>query len=385
MPNDVQVDLAFRPSGYTPIPRFGGSLAPLGLHSKWRFLRRKKGLQKIPLAMHMALNPHTLTVISRRLGVPGAPPDPAFTIPLGAVLNRKISRPLKTGMKRFLRSHKKVILVSHGRSWYRAGVVSKIYQDLMTAIGKKYIDGIIVARDCPSRIHLPNGKILFLDKQSWCFQMGGNGQSDVLLEESVKLLLTDGRSIDTFEAIACTKPMLVIPVYLEQHVNAYHLLLTGMALTLETVTLIKGEVTRSLRKIVVDMDSSFKKNSKNMSETLRECAKSGCNLVDLLQVAFPFSRSADRSFEGQPDHQSSPPRFRPVLTPLEVNAPWETPRNSWAMQELVQELEPYQRVSTPSSENTLHEPASPVSIGPAIREVASQLHWERSQTQGDTG
>ncbi|XP_013097632.2 UDP-glucosyltransferase 2 [Stomoxys calcitrans] len=83
-------------------------------------------------------------------------------------------------------------------------------------------------------------------------------QSDILAEEKVKLFISHAGLLSTFEAVHYGKPMLVLPIFFDQNLNANNAKEKGFALRLDMATLTEQQFKNSILELMKNRSYSEK-------------------------------------------------------------------------------------------------------------------------------
>ncbi|XP_055640860.1 UDP-glucosyltransferase 2-like [Toxorhynchites rutilus septentrionalis] len=106
--------------------------------------------------------------------------------------------------------------------------------------------------DLPENVHLDN----------WL------PQNDVLAHPKIKLFINHGGIFGAQEAINWAKPMLIVPIYGDQHRNAFKLQQAGVAITLAKDNITSDSLLETILQIV--NNTSFQQNVNHLSGLFRD-------------------------------------------------------------------------------------------------------------------
>ncbi|GLH07820.1 UDP-glucuronosyltransferase, partial [Gryllus bimaculatus] len=93
-------------------------------------------------------------------------------------------------------------------------------------------------------------------------------QADILAHPNVRLFITHGGLMGTQEAVHWGVPMVVVPFFGDQHLNARNYVQRGLAVRLDSAAFTREQLRDALRTVLGD--SSYRENARRLSEQFRD-------------------------------------------------------------------------------------------------------------------
>ncbi|CAH1763736.1 14266_t:CDS:2 [Entrophospora sp. SA101] len=220
------------------------------------------------------------------------PLSPVYT-EIGPILSDNYP-PLTPEVKTFLDNHPRTMFISLGTFVYTTKKnIGILLQSFIEATENGVIDGVIWGlatvgvEEIPETITLSNGKELntmyIINNQHPNIQiLSFAPQFSILAHENCKLFLSHAGAGSSHEAMYNGKPMLVMPIALDQHGNAERLEnMAGVSLTLSKTKLNVKEILIKIRRLL--SEEKFKINSERMKSLTRINSKRKHRAADLIE------------------------------------------------------------------------------------------------------
>ena len=243
-------------------PFYGGLIAPLGLHPQLFHhivymykLSRRRQEHRTAFSFLTPSGPRYMVLANTFFPLDQHRDLRPSLIPVGPVLND--ATPISDQrMAFFIQTHTRIALVRHGMSISCADATEDLVAGLLRAVEAGYIDGVIAT--------VPEYPIIedaysVIEKYSWFQQLDTTDSRAVLDHPHTKLLVCDGTPYDTLEAVVHGKPMIVIPVFIDQRANTSNLRKAGVALYIDPDTLTPHVLCESIGKVLSDRNFFLRK------------------------------------------------------------------------------------------------------------------------------
>lgn len=267
-------------------PIYGGLIAPLGLHPRllhhivymYRLARRRRE-NRTAFSFITPSGPRYMVLANTFFPLDQHGELRPSLIPVGPIVSSATAF-YNQNMAVFINMHSRIAFVGHGMCISYANATDNLAQGLLQAIEAGYIDSVIasvpeygVVQDAYSAI----------EGFSWFRYLGDTDSRVVLNHPHTKLLVCDGTPYDTVEAIVHGKPMIVIPVFIDQRANTSNLVKAGVALHVDYETLTPHWLCESIGSIV-SARSPFLQKAQEMADLARKAG--GCHsAVDHIEKA----------------------------------------------------------------------------------------------------
>ncbi|CAJ0757011.1 11695_t:CDS:2, partial [Entrophospora sp. SA101] len=213
--------------------------------------------------------------------------------------------PLSPETKKFLDNHPRTMLVAFGTQFYVSERNNGILlQSFIEAIENNVLDGVIwglsniILEEIPKTITLSNGKEfdtidIINNKHPNIHILSFAPQFSILAHENCKVFLSHTGASSANEALYNGKPILALPIALDQHGNAEKLeKFAGVALTLDKMTLNVEEILIKLQRLL--REEKFKINGEKMKFLARINSKRKHRAADLIEYTIQAHESKEK-------------------------------------------------------------------------------------------
>ncbi|KAI9293480.1 UDP-Glycosyltransferase/glycogen phosphorylase, partial [Neoconidiobolus thromboides FSU 785] len=174
-------------------------------------------------------------------------------------------QPLDKKIVKFLKLRKRIVYVSFGTIFYPPNSeFKKLLKGLLNLVEKGEIDGVIIANKyllnnlSLLNIHsdLIEDTIDLLNHPAFLLVEYLN-QKEILSQQQIKLFVSHGGLMSLFESIHYSKPMLLLPLSVDQPRNARKAVEMGIGIYMDPFNSELNEYSSNIMAIINDKDNTF--------------------------------------------------------------------------------------------------------------------------------
>ncbi|KJZ70868.1 hypothetical protein HIM_09733 [Hirsutella minnesotensis 3608] len=268
---------------------------------KWmRWTKRLRAANGVTYPPHSIKKPDYLVFINSFFGLEVPRDLPPTCAAVGPLLSDAYP-PLNDECRQFLSTHDKIIYIALGTHIIlRNSDASKLIQGLFRLFEKGLIDGVIWSVGQSGRQdlevdttyqyktpvgatrHLRLGDILSCQHNDWLCSVFVP-QRSVLDHPSTRLYITHGGGSSANEGLYHGKPMLSLPVFMDQMANTTRLVAGGVAEALNKFTFTSDQVYTKAKRILEDSNGDYARNTLRLMRIARVASRRKEHAADLVE------------------------------------------------------------------------------------------------------